>query len=51
MKEYYTLLFARIVQIDGSLKSRVAKVQEETLDRLDKPEEASLNPSVHGKNW
>ena len=51
MKEYYAVLFARIVQIDGSLKNRAAKLQEEALDRLEKAKPADLNPSVHGKNW
>jgi hypothetical protein len=51
MKQYYNVLFAKILQMDGSLKARVAKLKQDALERLEKPELASLNPAVHGKTW
>jgi hypothetical protein len=51
LKEYYVLLYARMLAIDGSLKPRIEKSKTEAFVRIDTPADVSLNPPVHGRNW
>jgi len=51
MKQYYNLLFAKMLAIDRSLKPRVEKSKTEALARVDQTVPADLNPPVHGKIW
>lgn len=51
MKQYYNLLFARMLALDGTLKSRIEKSKKEALARVDQTSPVDLNPQLHGKNW
>ena len=51
LKQYYSLLFARMLALDSSLKPRIEKAQKETMARLGQNSKLDLNRSAHGKNW
>jgi hypothetical protein len=51
LKQYYNLLYGRMLAMDRSLKLRIDKSKIEALRRVDTKAEADLNPPVHGKIW
>jgi hypothetical protein len=51
MKQYYNLLYARMLSLDRSLKPLIEKSKTDALSRVDQTEKVDLNAPVHGKIW
>ncbi|MEI8341986.1 MAG: hypothetical protein WCH43_10695 [Verrucomicrobiota bacterium] len=51
LKQYYNLLYSRMLAMDKSLKTRIEKSKSEALTRLTLTKPYDLNAPLHGKVW